>query len=43
MIFSEFIDVTLPTTLNFVFLPENVGVGSGLLYHPRIGINPGHF
>jgi hypothetical protein len=38
MMFSEFVDVTCPTALNFLFLPENVRVGSGLGNHPRIGL-----
>jgi hypothetical protein len=43
MMFSEFIDVTCPTALDFIFIPEYVGVGSGFLDHPRIRFEPGRF
>jgi hypothetical protein len=42
MIFSEFVDVTCPTALDFLFLPEYVGVGTGLGNHPRIGLDTGN-
>ncbi len=43
MMFSKFIDIAFESTLHFLFLPEDVGVGSGLGNHPRIGIDAGGF